>query len=323
QEVNTDTQALWAHNTSGPLQIRDNYIEAAGENVMFGGADSRDASLVPADIEVLNNYIFKPLSLIGSGFTTKNLLEIKSAQRILVSGNVFQNSPAAGQGGTAVVITPRNQNGTAPWSVDTDITITGNTLNNIGGGFGILGTDTIHPSQLTSRLLIRDNVLIITGLNGAQSRAFEVYNGGTSYTIDHNTIVWATPTAGNLAVVETARAKVTDFAFTNNLATARLYGFGSPEGEGTVTLNANFTNWTFAKNVVVAAPAGKYPAGNFFPGAVTDLRMMNFTAANYALAANSPYKGAGTDGRDIGADLANAPSTAGLAPNPPANVIVK
>ena len=97
QETGTDSQGLWAYNTTGPLQIRDNYIEAATENVMFGGADSRAASLVPADIEIRNNYFFKPLSLIGSPYVPKNLLEFKAAQRVLVTGNTFQNNPAGGQ----------------------------------------------------------------------------------------------------------------------------------------------------------------------------------------------------------------------------------
>ena len=60
-----DSQGLWAYNTTGPLQIRNNYIEAATENVLFGGADSREAALVPPDIEIRDNHFFKPLSLIG------------------------------------------------------------------------------------------------------------------------------------------------------------------------------------------------------------------------------------------------------------------
>src|SRR5262249_45171867 len=108
QEVGADSQALLAYNTTGPLQIRNNYLQGAGENVMFGGADSRAPALVPADIEIRDNYFFKPLSLLKTKNTIKNLLEFKAAQRVLVTGNVFQNSPLSAQIGFAIQITPRN-----------------------------------------------------------------------------------------------------------------------------------------------------------------------------------------------------------------------
>ena len=150
QEVGTDSQGLFAFNTTGPLQIRNNYIEAATENVLFGGADSRAPELVPADIEISNNTFFKPLSLLSAkypmNYPMKNLLEFKAAQRVVVTGNTFENNPAAAQNGFTILITPRNQNGTAPWSVTTDIAITGNVLINVGSGINILGRDGYRPT---------------------------------------------------------------------------------------------------------------------------------------------------------------------------------
>jgi hypothetical protein len=324
QELGTDSQALWAYNTTGPLQIRDNYIEAATENLMFGGADSRDASLVPADIEIRNNYFFKPLSLVGSHYAPKNLLEFKAAQRVLATGNTFQNNPLGAQDGFALLITPRNQNGTAPWSVTTDIAITENTFINVGSGINIAGHDNNRPSLTTARVLIRDNLMSVTGLNGADGRAFQVVAGGSDLTIDHNTIInTAAPPvspAPDLMMAEST-PKLTNFTFTNNLATSTKFGFfGSGVGEGIAALNANFSNWVFGKNVIVAAQAAIYPAGNFFPTSVAALRFVN-PGTNYSLAADSPYKSAGTDGADIGANL-SALSVA-MQPNPPGNVVVK
>ena len=330
QEVGADSQGLWAYNTSGPLKIVDNYIEAASENVMFGGADSKAPSLVPADIEIRNNHLFKPLSLIGSNLVPKNLLEFKAAQRALVTGNTFQNSPAGGQTGFAILITPRNQDGKALWSLTTDITIAGNTLINVGSGFNILGTDNFSPtSPPTQRILIRDNVIGVTGLNGSAGRAFQIVGaGGSDYTIDHNTVInTALPPNHQLSAVmmaETKAPKVNNFTFTNNLATTTSWGFtGSGVGQGTATLNAYFTNWVFSKNVLMNAPAGAFPPGSFFPSDPGQVRFVNYSGANYALAADSPYKSAGTDGKDIGADLSLAPGASAVMPNPPINVIVK
>src|SRR6266480_3466398 len=48
-EVGADTQAIAATNSPGPFKIVNNYLEAAGENVLFGGADPQIANLVPSD----------------------------------------------------------------------------------------------------------------------------------------------------------------------------------------------------------------------------------------------------------------------------------
>jgi Right handed beta helix region len=322
QELGTDSQGLWAYNTTGPLQIVDDYIEAATENVLFGGTDSRSDSLVPADIEIRNNYFFKPLSLIGTKYPMKNLLEFKAALRVIASGNTFVNNPAGGQSGFAILVTPRNQSGTAPWTATDDIAITGNTLINVGSGFNLAGHDWPNTSQRTARLLIRDNVIGVTALNGADGRAFEVTGGGSDYTIDHNTVINTAP-SGPTVVMMAANApgKTTNFVFTNNLSSPTKYGFfGANVGSGTPALNNNFTNWVFEKNVFVDAPAKAYPADNFFPPDVAAVRFANFAAANYALAPGSPYKSAGTDGGDIGADVVG--NTA-VAPAAPTNVAVK
>jgi hypothetical protein len=328
QEEGADSQGLWAHNTTGPLQIRNNYIEAAGENVMFGGADSREAALVPADIEISNNYFFKPLSLIPTHYTVKNLLEFKAARRVLVTGNTFENNPLKAQNGFAILITPRNQGGTAPWSVTTDIAITSNTLINVGSGFNIAGLDNNRTSLMTERILVRNNLVGVSGLNGADARAFQFIAGGSDYTVDHNTIINSAlpPTTQNSTAgfADSKRGKISNFVFTNNLATRTGWGFfGSGVGEGTRPLNTYFNNWTFSKNVLVDRPAGEYPAENFFPAGVAAVRFANYAGGNYTLAADSPYKNAGTDGTDIGANGAAATNVNVILPNPPTNVAVK
>jgi hypothetical protein len=304
--VGADSQGLWAYNTTGPLQIRNNYIEAASENVLFGGADSRAAALVPTSIEIRNNHFYKPLSLIATKYAVKNLLEFKAARRVLVTGNTFENNPAKSQNGFALLITPRNQGSKAPWSVTSDIAIVDNRFINVGSGLNIMGHDYIYPSQLTQRLLVRDNIIGITGLNGANGWAFLFIDGGSDYTINHNTIINTTvaPAATPDVAMTDSAPKINNFVFTNNLSTHTAYGFfGSGAGEGTRALNTYFTNWTFSKNVLVGRPAATYPAGNFFPATLAAVSFANYAGGNYALAANSPYNNAGTDGMDIGATV--------------------
>jgi hypothetical protein len=304
QDGGADSQGLWAYNTTGPLQIRNNYIEAATENVMFGGADSHAATLVPTSIEIRDNHFYKPLSLISSAYAVKNLLEFKAARRVLVTGNIFENNPAKTQNGFTVVITPRNQSGSAPWSVTADIAVVGNRFVNIGSGFNLLGRDNIHPSAPTARVLIRNNLVEITGLNGATGTAFQFLGGGSDYIIDHNTVMnTAGPVPRNLGLADTASAKVANLVFTNNLSTHSTYGFfGSGSGEGRAALTTDFVNWTFSHNVIIGASAANYPAGNYFPAGIAAVRFVNYAGGSYILAANSPYKDAGTDHTDIGAN---------------------
>src|SRR5262249_37189134 len=124
------------------------------------GTDPKIANVVPSDIEIRGNHFFKPLVWQTNGlWVIKNLLELKNAQRVLVSGNILENNWVSGQDGTAIVFTPRNQNGTAPWSVVQDVTFESNVVQHVGGGFRISGQDNNHPSQEAKRILITNNVV--------------------------------------------------------------------------------------------------------------------------------------------------------------------
>lgn len=335
RDIGTDNQAVAAWNTSGPLKLVDNYLEAAGENVIFGGTDSKAPSLIPSDIDIENNYFYKPLSVIGTNYNVKNLLELKAAQRVLVSGNTFQNNPGGAQDGFALLITPRNQSGNAPWSTTTDISIVGNTFINVGSGLNIAGFDTDYPTYpttnpgvMTKRILVQNNLIEVTGLGGADGRAFQFLDGGSDYTIDHNTIIntAAPPTSPNsdIAIADSASDPITNFVFTNNLSTHTAYGiFGNAVGTGTVALNTDFSNWTFQKNALVGESASSYPSGNFFPATISDVQFVDYADGNYSLAATSPYKNAGTDGKDIGANLPATGVASVVLPSAPNDFIVK
>ena len=55
--VGQDSQAIAGWNGPGPYTITNNYLEAAGENLMFGGADPAVPGLVPADITIKGNHV--------------------------------------------------------------------------------------------------------------------------------------------------------------------------------------------------------------------------------------------------------------------------
>ena len=86
-----DTQAIMGWNGTGPYQILNNYLEASGENIMFGGATPKISGLVPSDIVIRNNHFFKPLSwkigdpsYVGTAWLVKNLIELKNGRRVTI-----------------------------------------------------------------------------------------------------------------------------------------------------------------------------------------------------------------------------------------------
>ena len=189
-----DSQAILGYNGAGPFKIINNYLEGAGENIMFGGGDPRTPNLVPSDIEIRRNHIFKPLKwqrghaeFGGVQWTIKNLLELKNAQRVLIEGNILENVWAQAQTGAAVLFTPRNQGGKAPWSVVQDVMFRNNIVRNAATGVSGLSTDDGHPSQSMKRIAIQNNLWLAIG------RSFFMLSAGPvpieDLLIDHNTAV--------------------------------------------------------------------------------------------------------------------------------------
>lgn len=325
KEVGADSQALWAANTPGPIKIVNNYLEGAGENILFGGADPTIKNVVPSDLEIRRNFINKPLAWLNQKWVVKNSVEFKLASRALLEGNHIENNWASGQSGFTILLTPRDQNGTAPWTKVSDITVRLNQLINIAQGINILGVDDLAVSQITERVLIKDNLILINGLspNGTvtgattgQARLFQILSGPKDVTIDHNTAIHIGGT--NRAMFMTDGSPNTiNFRFSNNIATHGDYGFFASGGaEGTNALNRFYTNWSFPKNALISSSSSAYPAGNFFPAAISAVGFTSSTSGDYRLLSTSAYKGAGTDGLDLGANIGAITDAINGAPRP-------
>ncbi|HYP26951.1 MAG TPA: PKD domain-containing protein, partial [Blastocatellia bacterium] len=237
----------------------------------------------------------------------------KNARRVLVDGNVFENNWVDGQNGTAILFTVRNQEGTAPWSAVEDVTFTNNILRHTAAGFLILGHDYNGTSQEARRILIRNNVMEDVGGSrwGTNGRLFDIESGTTfpgpsELRIDHNTAFHS----GNLIVAGEYDSATSSypikpgFIYTNNLTRHNDYGvIGSNSGTGLSTLNNYFPGHVFQGNVMIGGPPALYPANNYFPASVEAVGFADYAGGNYRLALNSPYRNAGTDGRDVGADI--------------------
>ena len=321
--IGFDTQAIAGWNGPGPLKIINNYLEGAGENVMFGGADPRINGLVVSDIEFKRNLLSKPLSwnprepsYAGIHWSVKNIFELKNARRVLVDGNIFEYNWVDGQNGTAILFTPRNQDGTAPWSAVQDVTFTNNIVRHTAAGINFLGSDYNHPSQPLQRIKVQNNLFIDVGNPrwGSNNVLFYLLYGTTHVTFDHNTAFQT----GN--VISADGQSHAGFVYTNNLTPHNDYGIiGSGYGPGNSTLSAYFPGYVFAKNIVTGAASSIYPAGNFFPATLDAVGFVDRAGGNYRLSPTSPYRNAGTDGKDVGADIGAIEAAMADTAPPPVN----
>jgi hypothetical protein len=304
-----DTQAIAGWNGPGPFLIHNNYLEAAAENVMFGGADPAIQGVIPSDIEICKNHLNKPLSwqidhpsYAGTAWTVKNLFELKAGRRILFSDNVLERSWTHGQTGFAFVLKSSNQDGAAPWVVTEDITLVSNVTRGAGGGVNLSGAGDGNPAGVTSRLTFFNNLFVDIGgaAWGSDGRAFQVLNGPPDVWYVHNTTL-----AGNSFVTCDGPDKAPGFVYRDNLVEHGSYGFfGSGTGVGTPALDGFFESPVFEGNLIVGGgSASQYPANNAFAADWTEAGVIDASAENFRLAASSPFVASATDGTSPGADL--------------------
>jgi len=307
-EIGADSQAIMGWNGPGPYKIVNNYLEGSGENILFGGEDPKVTNLIPSDIEIRRNYLFKPLSWRvgdpsygGRNWSVKNLFELKNAQRVLIDGNVFEHNWVASQNGFGILFTTRNQDDTAPWSVVQDVTFTNNILRHSTGAINILGTDNFNQSAQGKRLKIVNN--LFEDIDGPK---WGNANGGVfcqigemhDVRIEHNTVLQT----GSIIAVD--RSPSLGFIFNNNITPHNEYGIkGDSRGTGNSTIVYFFPDGIFKKNVIVGGQSSNYPADNFFPATLDSVKFVNTAGGNFRLEATSPYKNAGTDGKDLGCDM--------------------
>lgn len=410
--VNADSQAIAAYNGPGPYTITNNHLEAAGENVLFGGADPAVLNLVPADAVFRRNLFTKPLSwrndilaapgsvratagtggslaaathyfrvvalmttgtrtvvsgpsseisaavgasgkatltwssvagadryriyrgtaalaqtayldttgaslsfiytgtgetagvpqAVGTKWTVKNIFEVKIGERITLDGNIIENIWPAGQFGYAIVLTPRNSDGKAPWARVKDIVLTNNLVRHAAGVANISAYDDTALSGRTTNVTLRNNVFEdITGEGSA--KAFLLQNGPTGVVIDRNTLIHK-----NTSVVYATGPThpAAGFNYTGNLSRHGTYGImGSGTSKGLPTIDVYFPESTITCNVLAGGKASLYPATNSFPTEAEFVgSFADYSAGDYVLNPTSVVGAWRCGGNPVGANYA-------------------
>ena len=301
-----DAQAIAGWNGPGPFKIVNNYLEGSGENLLFGGADPSIPNLIPSDMEIRRNYFFKPLAWKASGaWTVKNLFELKLGRRILVQGNIFENSWEDAQTGFAMVIWSVNQGGTTSWAQTADVWIRENIIRHAASGVQLTDYNTDHPefpTLYTQRVRFDNNLwLDISQANwGGDGRLFQLASSAgqlAAIKFYHQTGFEST------TLITIVSGQTQGFEFGNNIVNYGLYGIHTPAASDGAALALYMPGYLFAGNAVIGASAANYPIANFFPATLDAVGFVNAAAGDYHLAASSLYKNQGTDGIDLGADI--------------------
>jgi hypothetical protein len=338
----TDAQAIAGgvgRGPMGPYKIANNFLEASSENIIFGGGP---ADGPPGDIEVVRNHLFKPLIWMkgqpgyigaadGNPFVVKNLFELKNAQRVLLDGNILENSWGGfSQVGFAILLTPKNPGGIHPCAACevTDVTIRYNYICHVGAGFQIANIVPPKSGAVArdgQRYSIHDVVVDdIDGGKYAGAGEFAQISMNLGAPVLQNiTISHVTAFPGHTLFVIgdlSPSPPMNNFVFTNSIVTAGQYPVwttgGGPSNcaypnKPLMTLKACFSSYSFTNNVIIGVPPSfppsLWPPGNHFPTSTQEVKFVNQHHGNvgdYDLQPSSRYKHGGTDGKDVGADTA-------------------
>ena len=286
-----DSQAIAGWNGPGPFTIVNNRLEAAGEVFLLGGSDPAIGGLVPSGIRFRANYLTRPVGWRDERWQVKNLLELKNARDVLIEGNVFENNWQAAQSGYAILFTPRNQDGHAPWSRVENVRFRNNVVRHVAAAVSILGHDSPNESGPARDIEITGNLFYDVEAHswGGNGDFLLIGDGPSDVRIDHNTILQS----GNLVSAYGGPANhpvpIAGFVFAYNIARHNEYGVhGSDHGVGNDTLSAYFPGAVFTGNVIAGGSASAYPSGNEFPSSGSfDRLFVDPSAGDFRLTAKA------------------------------------
>ena len=287
-----ESQAIAVWGSDGHIEIINNYLEAAAESILFGGAPS-NLKLVAADCIVRDNWLNKPIEWRSSKWVVKNFLEIKSGKRIKISNNLMTNNWAQAQEGTGVLF--RSATDSGDQAVVEDIEFFNNIVRGTGSAVTIFGGE----GQGGRRLTIRNNVFEDVTSKKWDGRGFFIKpTTWDGLIIENNTVIHD----GSISIAY--GLPVNNMVFRNNIVFHNEYGFfGDGVGSGKVALTKYFPKAIITNNIIVGGSASDYGTGNFYPNSINQIGFSNIQNGDYRLPSGNQFLTKGFEGKFIGANL--------------------
>ena len=299
-EKGADSQGIGSWNGPGPFLIENNWIEGAGQNILFGGAHPAIHLQHPSDIVIRFNVFRKPGEWQASKrWTIKNHLQFKHAQRVLIYHNLLEGNWGDAQTGSSIAISSSNQGGgRTTWAESRDFSIFENVIRNTGRGMVItaLGSNAAADAVSASRVLLAGNLLYKLGDNslyGGRGDPLTMMRGVAHVMIVQNTFdglynAFSLPSDAD-------PPRVPNMTYERNVTAFNTYGvFGG--GLGVLTIQARYSPSSFRSNCFYGvrnwnyAPASSYPAPNVTTGDVPAATMPRINDGDPTLSAGSPCR---------------------------------
>ncbi len=330
-----DAQTVWGgagEVAGGTYKIVNNYLEAAGEGILFGGGAG---STTPSDIEIRRNHFYKPsiwhnsdANYIGVPFIVKNNFELKNGIRVLLEGNVMENSWGGfSQAGFQILLTPKSQGNLCPLCIVKDITIRYCALRHSGSGMQLASaaSDAGGLTQGLMNVSIHDVTIedIDADHFNGNGFAFQISSAGSAFrnlTIRRITV----PSSDRDLFVMGSRtgiAAMDNIVIVDNILDVGRYQVISTGGQGNCAykkrnpaeiFDACWKSYTFNHNILVGG-RDKWPGGNYFARDLKAAGVAGNGSHNPQLSSEQHIPS--ENGRDIGADVSAINSaTAGVAP---------
>lgn len=268
--VGQEAQAIWVHNGPGPYSIIDCHLEAAGENILFGGDTVNIPGCVPSDITIKHCRLTKSEAMHTNAalWKVKNSLELKNARRVVIEDNLIDGCWKGGQGGAPIVFTVRNTGATLghdnPWVCVDQVLFQHNIVRNCKAyaAINILGHDDGgRASEQTRNISILNNLF-------EDSPIGVIVNSGVTELLDISNNCFAGIKDGEILMFANSGTK-TKLRFNSNTGLTGSYLFflsGGP-GKGTPSLDAACSSYEVAGNMIERSViAGKVASMPVPPG---------------------------------------------------------
>lgn len=287
-----ESQAIAIWGTDGPVEIINNYLEAAAESILFGGAENA-MHLVAADCLVRDNLMTKPIEWKGTNWVVKNFVEIKSGRRIKIENNLMTNNWLMAQEGTGVLFRTAEDSGKQ--AVVEDIEFTNNIMRGAGSAVNIFGGEGKGGRNLT----IRNNIFEDISSKKYGGRGFFIKSTTfDNVVIENNTVIHD----GSIAVAY--GDPVSGMIFRNNIVFQNEYGFfGDGVGPGRAAIARYFPRAVLTNNIIVGGSASDYGPDNFYPSNAGQIGFADAASGDYRLRSGSIYLTKGFAGKAVGANL--------------------
>lgn len=282
--------AVWA--ADGPIEIVNNYLEAAAESILFGGAESR-LGLIPGNAVVRDNWLNKPVSWRGTKWVVKNFLEIKSGRKMVIQNNLMTNNWTMGQEGTGVLFRTGEDSGKN--ATVEDIEFTNNIVRGSASAITVFGGEGNGGRRLT----IRNNIIDDIDSKKWEGRGYFLKTSAWhNLVVENNTVIHD----GSIALAW--GGPVRGMIFRGNIVFNNEYGIhGDGAGSGRRAIAQYFPGAVITNNAIVGGSSSDYGGANIYPGSASSLGFLGFAARDYRLRPESVLAKKGFGGGPIGANL--------------------